>query len=149
MTDTQLVTASQSTVDASAAPHGSPPERVVFRLRGLPAVGRWTRLLARVPLVTAWMRPRLHVDEVCVVLAWGRWVRRVPLSTLVRISVTDRGVALGLSDSTKIELLTFGGVSCNWHARGYEFNESLCAHLHACRGRALARALKSYRIRGA
>lgn len=115
-----------------------------FRLRGVPAVGRWTRLVARIPLISAWVRPRLHVDDGCLVLAWGPWSRRVPLSTIVRIALTERGVALGLSDSTKIELLTFGGLRCRAPLR-YAYNERLCAHIQACRGRALARALRSFR----
>lgn len=148
MTDTQTITTPRGSAGALTALHPElRSDEPAFRLRGVPAVGRWTRLLARVPLITAWVRPRLHVDEVCLVLAWGPWVRRVPLSTIVRISLTDRGIALGLSDSTKVELLTFGGLSCT-RARHHAFNQLLCAHVHACRRRALARALRSHRTRG-
>lgn len=145
MTDTQPMTTSRGAADAIATQREQQrSDELTFRLRGMPALGRWTHLLSRVPLITAWVRPRLHVDEVCVVLAWGPWVRRVPLSTIVRISITGRGIALGLSDSTKLELVTFGGLSCS-RPRHHAFNELLCAHVHACRGRALARALRSYR----
>jgi hypothetical protein len=146
MTDTQTSGASRSTGGASAARCGlRRPSEFVFYLRGVPALGPWTRLLSRLPLVTSWVRPRLRVDEACLVLTWGPWLRRVPLATLVRISMTARGVALGLSDSTKIELVTFGGLSCSTRRHVYQFNELLCAHLVACRGRALARALQHYR----
>lgn len=148
MTDTQRLVAPLGPVDAITAPRPSPSSQALaFRLSGVPAVGRWTRLLSRFPLITAWVRPRLCLDEACLVLSWGPWARRVPLSTIVRISLTGRGVALGLSDSTKIELLTFGGLPCR-RPRRYAFNEHLCAQIHTCRARALARALRSYRARG-
>jgi len=122
-----------------------PSDELSFRLRGLPAFGRWTRWLSWAPLIAAWIRPRLRVDASCVVLEWCRWARRLPLSNIVRLSVTGRGVELGLSNSTKIELVTFGGLSPRFHPHIFEFNELLCAHLRACRGRALARALQRYR----
>lgn len=122
-------------------------DRLVFRLRGSPVCGRWTRMLAGIPGLTSWIRPRLYIDEARLVLDGGWWVRRVPLSNVVRLSITGRGVELALSDSTRFELVTFGGVSCKWHRHLYEFNELLCAHLYECRARALARALRSYRSR--
>jgi len=123
----------------------SEPEAFVFRLSGLPALGRSTRWLSRLPLVTAWLRPRVHIDNGCFVLAWGFWSRRVPLCSIVRLSVTNRGVKVGLSDSTQLEFVTFAGVPPRWYPYIYDFNAQLASHLHASRARALARALNGYR----
>ncbi|HEY6722655.1 MAG TPA: hypothetical protein VI197_01450, partial [Polyangiaceae bacterium] len=105
MTDIHPIVASCAAVDAITTLRPPlRPEALAFRLRGVPAVGRWTRWLSSVPLITAWVRPRLHVDHECLVITWGPWARRVPLSSIVRVALTNRGIALGLSDSTKVEL---------------------------------------------
>ena len=75
----------------------------------------------------------------------GFWSRHVPLCSIVRLSVTGRGVNVGLSDSTQLELVTFAGVPAQCYPHVYDFNTRLASHLHASRGRVLARALYGYR----
>ncbi len=116
-----------------------------FRLHGFPCRTRWGRLAARIPLLTGLLRTRLLVNDSELVFVTGPWVRRRPLATLVQLNVNGRGVEMGFSDATRLELTTFGGLHMRWHARIYHFNELIVRRIERTRRRALAAALSAYR----
>lgn len=124
-----------------------PSPKLVFRLWGIPAGGRWG-LLSRILPLSVWLRPKLSVAEECVSIRSLFWVRHIPLARIVRLRVLGHGIELGLADSSSVELCTFAGLSFRWHERLYDYNELLCGFLQAARARALNRFLTGYRGAG-
>jgi hypothetical protein len=122
-------------------------EALTLHLRGIPALGRLTRLLSRVPLLTGLVHTKLTIARESLVLRVGPWSLEIPLSRILRLRMTPRGIEVATSDGKKVEIVSYAGKTYQWHPHTYDYNEVLCQLVDSARVSSLGRALRGYRAR--